>query len=226
MKRFSMMFAICLLAAGVAAAAPSVTIGRVADTYPLTPLSGEFMLTPNAELADLLGSGAPFQSFCLEVYEGITVGSTYQADLNNEAILGGGLRPGESPGSGGGDVISPETAYLYTEFRAGTLDGYVYTGSGRVGSALALQTAIWYLEGEAGYQNLEGLSPLAATFIGAAMESGWTDTGDVVVLNLTQGGKVCYQDMLALSTIPAPGAVLLSSLGLGIVGWLRRRRAM
>jgi hypothetical protein len=223
MKRFSVALAICLLTAGAAVAAPSVTIGRLADTYPLTPLSGEFMITPNAELAEQLGSGAAFQSFCLEMYEPIVVGETYRAFVSNEVTLGGDLLPGELPGPGGGDLLSPETAYLYTEFRAGTLDGYAYVGGERVGSALSLQSAIWYLEGERPY---EGLTPLAKTFIAAAMESGWTDLGDVVVLTLDQGSKECHQDMLALATIPAPGAVLLSSLGLGLVGWLKRRRAM
>ena len=34
------------------------------------------------------------------------------------------------------------------------------------------------------------------------------------------------QDFLASSPIPAPGAVILGSLGAGLVGWLRRRRMM
>ena len=150
------------LAAGVAVAAPTAAIGRLPDTYPLTPLSGEFTITPNAELAALIGSGSPFQSFCLEVYESITVGNTYEALVNDEAILGGGLRPGELPGDAGGDRVSPEVAYLYTEFRTGTLSGYDYTpGNGRIASARSLQMAIWHLEGEIGYQDLDVLNPQA-----------------------------------------------------------------
>jgi hypothetical protein len=143
--------------------------------------------------------------------------------VNNAAVLGGGLMPGEEAPPAGGDYISPETAYLYSEFRAGTLDGYFFSGDERIGSALSLQTAIWYLEGEMAY---EMLSPKAKAFVAAAQESGWTNTGNVVALNLTDGGKIVYQDMLGGVAAPAPGAILLSSLGLGLVGWLKRRNAM
>jgi len=224
MKRFSLAAAaVSLLIAGTVMAAPSVTIDRVPNTYPQSPLSGEFKLVPNSELGDLLGSNAAFQSFCLEINEPIEVGSTYAAFVNDEAIYGGDLRPGETPGPGGGDMISPETAFLYTEFRKGSL-GYYNYGSERVGSALSLQSAIWYLEGELDYGEL---NPLAKQFVEEAVDAGWTDTGSVVALNLTDGGKHCFQDMLALTaTVPAPGAVVLSGLGLSLVGWLKRRRAM
>jgi hypothetical protein len=35
-----------------------------------------------------------------------------------------------------------------------------------------------------------------------------------------------YQDMLAQATVPAPGALCLSSFGLAIMGWLRTRRSL
>ena len=144
MKRFSAAFAICLLAAGVSMAAPSVTIDRIDGTYPASPVSGEFRLTPNSELADQLGSIEAFQSFCLEMYAPISMNTTYAAFVNDEAVSGG-YATVYSPE--GGDPISPATAYLYTEFRNDSLLGYE-DGVGRVGSAFALQSAIWYLEEE------------------------------------------------------------------------------
>jgi len=228
MKRFSVALALCLLATGVSAAAPSVTIGRLADTYPFAPLGGEYMLTPNSELAALIGSSEPFQSFCLEMPEHVTIGQTYLAAVNDEAIGGGTRWPGEAAGPDGGDLISPEAAYLYTEFRAQTLVGYTFEpGDARGISAKNLQEAIWYLEYEAGYDTLGALTPEGQTFVALAQGSGWTTTGSVGVLNLMdRNGRA--QDMLVLlgAPVPAPGAVLLSSFGLGVIGWLKRRTVL
>jgi hypothetical protein len=233
MKRFLVMAMLLSVIAVQAVATPTVTVGRLIGAYPGAPtlLVGEFQLTPNAELGAMIGGSQPFQSFCLEAYEPISVGDTYAAVVNDEAILGGGRWPSEAAGPGGGDMLSPETAYLYTQFRAGTLAGYDYTfGPGRGASALALQSAIWYLEGEDNIMDFNTLSPEARSFVLAAQRSGWTNIGDVRVLNLTgldaDGGKHLYQDMLVMVPVPAPGAMVLGAIGVALVGWVRRRKQL
>jgi len=224
MKRFSGVFVICLLAAGVAVAVPTVRVDRVAGTYPLPKAGGEFLLTPNAELAALLGSSQPFESFCLEINEYAYGATTYEAAVNTEAVAGGGVWPDETPGA---DPISPQTAYLYTAFRTGTLlTGYDYTtGPLREASAKSLQEAIWYLECEDGYTDLSLLSAKAQAYVAEAQLAAWNTIGDVRVLNLTRRGEPA-QDLLTLVAVPAPGAVFLCGIGLPAIAWLKRRRTM
>jgi hypothetical protein len=177
---------------------------------------GEFQATPisgNAGLVNLPAdlSSDSFQTFCVEHNELFRPGNTYSFVINTGAVQGG-VGGQTSPGF---DPLDERTAYLYYNFRYGTLAGYDYTPSGRQASAAALQQAIWFIEGEGGTNNA-----FVALAEAAIANSLWSGIGDVRVLNLSNGEFPNAQDQLTI--IPTPGAIALGSLGLIAAG--RRRR--
>lgn len=94
-------------------------------------------------------------------------------------------------------------------------------------SAGALQDVIWYIEDEAGKTWAD--DSLQDKFYKAAESCGWTDIGNVRVLNLyTPGhvGEAGYYRQDQLTMVPVPGAFVLGSLGLGLAGWYRKRKAL
>ena len=206
---------------------------------------GEFTITPGATLAatadagtfsDFSGAGS-WQSFCIERNEYVTLPGSYYADINTFSTQGGvGGHDGyEGPAGQATDTLDPRTAYLYQNFRLGTLASYTY-GPSRTTDAGALQNAIWYIEGE-----LSSISGKAVTFYNEAVEAteigkfyngtspdgfaSWTGLGRVRVLNMwgDSARTQFQQDQLLL--VPVPGAMFLGALGLAGVSWVRRRVA-
>lgn len=211
---------------------------RVAGYYSAS--GGEFTLQKdglpkylgNTAYASVAKSAAAnsFQTFCMERDEFIVTPVDITVSTTNVDASGNDVGPGSHAVQGGvntnnGDNLDPKTAYLYTQFAQGVLAGYDYTvGAGRVASADALQKAIWYIEGEVPTL----AAGLATTFYNDAVNAGWNDIGNVRVLNLYAAGYrnnlgFAKQDMLYL--IPAPAAAVLGLLGLGLVGWVKRRMA-
>lgn len=189
---------------------------------------GEFNLTPSEGLSWVLkyysteakvGSG--FESFCLETDEYVNLPGTYNAVVNpnNMAVQGGS-------NTNAGDIISKGTAYLYSQFAAGALKGYDYTpGSDREASAMALQKAIWYLEGETnpGYGEENHFTTLAAgefDTLAKAMEN-YNGGYGVGVLNLTYTGGGFAQDQLVM--VPEPGILFLIGTGFFSIAAYRKK---
>ncbi|MEW6200327.1 MAG: hypothetical protein AB1601_16880 [Planctomycetota bacterium] len=215
----------------------------VADSYGTTN-GGEYVAHPSGNWSAHRINPVPplFETFCVEKNEYLNFGSgyTFQVDIDPYVVRGGvGANPPPYP------QLSPKTAWLYCQFIKGQLNGYVYTDSGnindandpRVQSANALQNVIWYYENEIANwaSGLSGSTlALAQHFYNLAEAANPQDIGCTRVMNLWRKdnpwgwgafnaalGRYEYQSLLVC--VPAPAAAMLGVIGLGLVGWVKRR---
>ena len=183
-------------------------------------------------------AGSGFSTFCIEFNEHISLPGTYYANIGFAAINGSGgpLHP---------DPVSKATAWLYSQFRSGTLaaaTGGVYQNNNAENDAL--QQAIWWLEQETSAFGVGAPGGSEVSFNNYLVAAAVTATGaadaltartiaangayGVVALNLyDRNTGDAMQSQLAIvpetSTIVA-GALLLLPLGASAVRILRKNR--
>lgn len=230
-------FAAATLLATVASTSFGATLTLNTNTYSGSYGGGEFTasnsgldLSSYSSLA-LNANQTGFSTFCMEYGEHFSPGSTYSYSLSDRAF-------GGDVAGGGGDPVSLGTAWLYSQFAQGILDGYNYTNTAaRKASNTQLQLAFWYLEDEiVGYFGHDyavpdfSLNPflnaVSAKF-GSLSDAKADANGayGVQILNLTSNnGKTANQSQLYYHSVPDAGATLalLGLAFLGLAGFKRK----
>lgn len=191
---------------------------------------GYYRASPQGQFADVIDNyamgkstdGTWFGTFCIEINEYFRDGRTYDVTLNDGAISGG-----KGGATNGKDIISEGTGWIYEQYAIGNFFGSIY-------SAYNLQKAIWFLEDELNWNELnansQALVTLAATSLNLSTTDNWTAvksnyTGtNVQVMNLTSNnGQNQHQDQLVYMPVPDTGATL-TLLGLALAGLVSIRR--
>lgn len=214
MKRTFLLLGSAVLLAGLCSAAlaalpnpgpDKVAVGdfiKVFDSYGNTS-GGEFLVNNVTKPLN-----AAFETFCVQAQETLSFNTSYKVFNISTTVI-----------SAGGGPLSFKTAFVFAQFRAGTLAGYQYNGTNaqRAADADDLQKLIWSYEGEAGGAIVGKGVGWDAT-VTAANPTTW---GNVRVINL--GDKGLNQDLLTI--IPEPVFFQMGALlGMGGLALARNRR--
>jgi hypothetical protein len=160
--------------------------------------------------ADVVGVGSAldFVTFCVQRSEYL--------NFSNEFKVVGVTAKSEVDGIS----LSPKTAWLYSQFRAGTLTGY----DGSAAMADKLQAAIWK------YQNQAPYAATVNSFTLLADAENPVGIGNVRIANLVWNTAASgypvgtpAQDVLVIIPLPPAAFAGLGLMGVVAVGQIRRR---
>jgi hypothetical protein len=201
----------------------------------VTMYGGPFQNGEGGEFTAVSPTLGTFQTFCLEIHELIGFEQPYNFIINRGAVAGGGGATATDPHTGKPlDPLSIGTAWLYSQFRAGTLPNYFDPDNAvRLANAGLLQHAFWELEGELPFDSSnkyihEAENALVLNDTGIVGDAN--GAYGVVALNMYLGGDYSNLRQDQLSLVPEPstivaGALLLLPFGASTLRVIGNRKA-